>query len=163
MKGAPDFENPRPTYTDIARAYLTEGYRAWQARDGASADVVRDTMGLSVDEDMDFRRELQALDLIGGKLTSDDPGDFRLLPKGIALMDGSPTLDTLMALPAAALDRAAPSSEAAQHANGRWRSVVTEWAIKKGLDTVWENRQLLWSFLRMQFPWMPQGIPEVPL
>lgn len=49
-------DNPRRTYTDIVLAYLEEGYRAWQARDGASADVVRERMELDVTEDMDFRK-----------------------------------------------------------------------------------------------------------
>ena len=43
-------ENQRPSYSDIVLAYLREGYRAWQARDGASAAGVERELGLSFDE-----------------------------------------------------------------------------------------------------------------
>src|SRR5713101_6508648 len=109
-------EQSRPSYSEIAIAYLEEGYRAWQKRSGASAAAVAEQLGLSVVEDLDFRHELAALGLIAPALTHDDPGDYRLIPRGIALMDGSPTLDSLLALPAAAFDKAAPTHEAAEGA-----------------------------------------------
>ena len=39
-------------------AYLQEGYRAWQARDIASAANVEQALGLSGVEGLDFHREL---------------------------------------------------------------------------------------------------------
>lgn len=148
-------ESQRPTSWDIALEYLREGYRAWQARDGASATTVSHRMELSAVEDIDFRRELQGLGLIVLAETHDDPGDFRLLPRGIALMDGSPSLDSLLTLPLSALDRAAPTPGEAEKAKRRWRIVVMEWAIKKGLDTAWDNRRALWNMLRSGSQWLP--------
>jgi hypothetical protein len=142
-------------------AYLEEGYRAWQARDGASADVVRETMKLSVEEDMDFQQQLKDLDLIGGR-TSRDDGDYRLLPKGIALMDGSPTLDSLLALPAAALEKA-PTPQEGTRAKIEWRKVVMEEAIKVGIRSAWDSRGALWDLMRTMHHWLPAQIPPGPM
>ena len=157
-------ESQRPTSWDIVLEYLREGYRAWQARDGASATTVRHRRDLSVVEDIDFRRELRDLGLIALAETHDDPGEFRLLPRGIALMDGSPSLDSLLAFPLPALDRAAPTPVEADKAKRRWRIVVMEGAIKKGLDTAWDNRRALWNMLRAGSQWLPDfpGSPDLP-
>lgn len=158
-------ENQRPTYWDIALEYLREGYRAWQAGDAASGTAVSDRMGLSVVETLDFRNELQDLGLIAVSVEHDDPWGFRLLPRGIALMDGSPSLNHLLTLPSSALDRAAPTPGEAEQAKGRWRTVVMEWATKKGLDTAWDNRQALWHMLRAGSQWLPDfpGTLDIPV
>ena len=155
-------DDPRPTYTDIVLAYLTEGYRAWQAHERGAAAEVAARMGLSVEEDLNFRRELGLLDLIASIDYHDDPAEFWLLPKGIALMDGSTMLDSLIALPSAAMDQAALTPEAAASAKRGWTTVVRDWAVKKGLEVTWDSRRDLWELLRARYPWLPAwpGAPD---
>jgi len=151
----------KPTYWEIVHAYLQEGYRAWLAGDGASAKSVEDRMGLSLEQSLDFRKHLVGLDLIALAETRDDP-DFRLLPPGIAFMDGSQTLEGLLALPVKAVQEAAPTPNEAQGVLRRWRDVTIEWGLKKGLDYVWENRLALWdSLVRTGQRWVPPLPPDM--
>ena len=49
----------KPEYAEFAHAYRTEGNRVWQARDSASADVIRE--------------QVDAIPMVGGPLTRGRP------------------------------------------------------------------------------------------
>lgn len=152
-------DSERPTQWEIVHEYLREGYRAWLARDGASAKAVEERMGLSVQDGMDYRRHLVQLGLIALAETSDDP-DFRLLPPGTAFMDGSPTLERLLALSAEAVKQAAPTPTAANSVMRRWRNLVIEWGIKRGFDYAWDNRLSMWEgLIRAGEAWRVPPLP----
>lgn len=77
-------------------------------------------------------------------------------------MDGSPTLDSLLALPAAALEKA-PTPQEATRAKIEWRKVVMEEAIKVGIRSAWDSRGTLWELMRGVHRWLPAQFPPGPL
>lgn len=150
----------RPTYWQIVLSYLSEGYRAWHARDVAAGVTVEQALGLSWEEGRDFQTELSGLHLIAMEEVSNAVAAYRLLPRGIAFMNGFPALDAALNSQLELIDRTSNvTPEQKQTAKRRWRDVIIEKGIEKGIDYAWEHRQTLWATLRLQFP----GLPELPL
>ena len=150
----------RPTYWQIVFSYLEEGYRAWQTKDVAAGRTVEEALGLSWEEGRDFQMELSRLQLIAMEEVTNVVAAYRLLPRGIAFMNGFPTLDAALNNQLELIDRTSNATlEQKQTAKRRWRDVIIEKGVEKGIDYVWDHRQTLWTTLRRQFP----GLPELPL
>ena len=58
-----------------------------------------------------------------------------------------------------AIEEAPAASPETKGEAKRWlRDYIIRKVLDKGVDYVWENRQALWTVLRVQFP----GLPELP-
>jgi hypothetical protein len=150
----------RPSYIDIVLAYLSEGGRAWRNRDSASAVDVQKRLGLSDWESIDFMRHLEELGLVASEEVMNSSGAYRLLPKGLAFVEGLPSLEQIVTVQARAIES---SSEQPKPAKDTAKTVVRDTlirqALERGVAVVVDNLPYVWRVLRMQFPWLPDLKP----
>jgi hypothetical protein len=152
----------RPSYWDIVLAYIREGDAARREGRPASAVEVEKMLGLDLAEGMGFVKYLKDRHFIATDLPQNAIGAYRLLPDGLALADGVPTLEAKLLVQTRQIEvlrkQAAPDRTAQVTAS--FREVTIKLAVERGVGWVANNWRLIWQLLRGQYPDIP---PELPL
>jgi hypothetical protein len=131
----------RPSYWDIVVAYLEEGYRAWQAREEASADTVEARLGLSGFEGIRFRQELESQGLIEGVRVLGRTA-YNLAPRGLAFVERMPDVQRLLAMQTAVINSSSSGADEKRQAAFSLRDVAAALTEK---DQVLEQHEGLGS------------------
>jgi hypothetical protein len=154
----------RPGYWDIVIAYLKEGHRAWRERDVASGVEVERRLGLSQMEGHSFVKYLEGMELIEYEPFMNALGAYHLLPKGLAVAVGLPSLDLLLATQASVVPAAKGPAEAEKKtALATLRDATMRYAIEQGVGWVLKNSTQLLRMARTRWPWIPDlGVEDIP-
>jgi hypothetical protein len=153
---------PRPAYWEIATAYIEEGYRAWQARELASAIAVEDALGLSALEGIDWHAELASLRLIAVEGADNAGGYYHLLPRGLAVAERLPDLKQLLAQQTATITRSVMPDEDKRKAGFSLRDEIYKTALNKGVDVAIQNAPAVWTLVRSLYGALPPDWKAAP-
>jgi predicted transcriptional regulator len=145
----------RPSYWDIAVAYLEEGYRAWHARDEASADTVESRLGLSWQEGLRFRDELAGQGLIE-PVRNLGRTVYNLAPRGLAFVERMPDVQRLLAMQTMAINSSSSGPDEKRQATFSLRDEVYKTALSKGADAVIQNAGAIWNTVRTVYSNLPE-------
>jgi len=146
-------EARRPSYWEIVAAYLEEGYRAWQAREGASAKVVEEGLGLSPSEGVAWHRELESLGLI-----TMDPvfaaNEYRLAPHGLEVAERLPDIERLIARQWAVIDASTGPPAEKEQAKFNLKTELLKVGVQKGADIAIAHVPSALEQLHALFSWV---------
>jgi hypothetical protein len=145
----------RPSYWDIVVAYLEEGYRAWQAREEASADTVEARLGLSGFEGIRFRQELESQGLIEGVRVLGRTA-YNLAPRGLAFVERMPDVQRLLAMQTAVINSSSSGTDEKRQAAFSLRDEIYKTALSKGADAVIQNAGAIWNTVRTLYSNLPE-------
>jgi len=83
-------------------------------------------------------------------------GAYHLTPSGLALAEGLPSLDRVLAAQTDVIVKAERRTDGDKKtAMTTMREAFLKTAVERGIDWVIDNWQTLYSSVRLQFPWLP--------
>jgi hypothetical protein len=153
----------RPGHWAAVVAYLREGHRAWKERDVGYGVQVEEALGLSPMEGHSFIQYLEGLGLAQYDSAANAVGAFHLLPKGLAVAEGLPSLDrVLSAQTVAIVNVQGPTEPEKSTALASVHETTIKYAVERGLDWTLKSLPHLYRLARAKWPWLPQLGPEDP-
>lgn len=158
LRGQPEMSaHQRRGYWDIVLAYLLAAHHSWLAGEQAvEAGSVTEALGINEDDETDVLQELEHLGLVRTPDLNGSDTLYRLLPRGVALMERQPSLEHLLARQFAAIDETSQGTpEEKQQAKTGLKDELYKAAVGKGLDWVLSNLPTIIERLRAIYPWLP--------